>query len=481
MWPEVEVRNLFLAVHSQHEEEVERALSEGSLANSQDAQGIGALYYAASGTSSKIVSLLLNHGADVNAKGHSGQTPLHRAASNATITHLLLAAGADVNARDVCGNTPAHLAVPFSTAEMEETSALHVLVDHEPTLNTRNYLGITPFHLILEEHELDLNFFLERGASATLCFPDGRTPLDVLLSKLGDFETWAVQSWADIVRLMIEKGADPCSLLPTGKPLVLAYIESLPKMGHSFREDMPLGRALCKHADFNLPMSIGVEPQDTLLHALSRNCGANDGSKLQFGCLFDNVLRRGADPNVRDKSGRTPLLLLLMSQRNNRKAAFDSAKILVSHGANPWISDWEGNSAISVAKEPPRYSDACLHYLLRASLKSQIGMISKCDRRSILHYCTFREWIEAVDADDWTESTRCISAAGTSFRPEGLKTCMLKVLAEWYLETSVERTEGVSAGMEQRRRYNAQIIRDCHVFGIRLDLDYYDYLLQLCL
>ncbi|KAF5483525.1 Ankyrin repeat domain-containing protein 7 [Colletotrichum fructicola] len=101
MWPEVEVRNLFLAVHSQHEEEVERALSEGSLANSQDAQGIGALYYAASGTSSKIVSLLLNHGADVNAKGHSGQTPLHRAASNATITHLLLAAGADVNARDL--------------------------------------------------------------------------------------------------------------------------------------------------------------------------------------------------------------------------------------------------------------------------------------------------------------------------------------------------------------------------------------------
>lgn len=55
-----------------------------------------------------VVTVLLDHGADVNARTLSGETPLHRAAraGDVEIVEILLARGADVNAKDDDGETP---------------------------------------------------------------------------------------------------------------------------------------------------------------------------------------------------------------------------------------------------------------------------------------------------------------------------------------------------------------------------------------
>jgi ankyrin repeat protein len=61
----------------------------------------------------EVTELLIAAGADVNAKGLLGMTPLHDAAQNSPkeIVELLIANGADVNAKADDGKTPLDLAI----------------------------------------------------------------------------------------------------------------------------------------------------------------------------------------------------------------------------------------------------------------------------------------------------------------------------------------------------------------------------------
>lgn len=203
--------DLHLAVLAQDKVEVEGVLHiHSSLVDVKDALGNGALHYAAERGSVEIVTLLLEHSAKVNAKGRLGKTPLHLAASR-DIALLLLKYRADATIKDADGNTPAHIAVQFCTPEMGESSTLHALIDHERcTLNYPNRSGFTPFHYILQQHRLPLDFFLSRGASTRIPCPDGQTPLEVLLANLGELKDWvAFRDCTDIVCLMINSGASP--------------------------------------------------------------------------------------------------------------------------------------------------------------------------------------------------------------------------------------------------------------------------------
>lgn len=70
-----------------------------------------------------IVALLINHGADVNAKQMQGVTPLHSAAHNGQpkIIKLLIDNGADINAKTDNGQTPLFMA---TEKKFQETADL---------------------------------------------------------------------------------------------------------------------------------------------------------------------------------------------------------------------------------------------------------------------------------------------------------------------------------------------------------------------
>ena len=76
------------------------------------------LHSAAAHDSPAVLEVLLKAGADVNAKGKGGATPLHSAAAfnpSPAVLEVLLKAGADVNAKPKHGGgTPLHSAAAFN-------------------------------------------------------------------------------------------------------------------------------------------------------------------------------------------------------------------------------------------------------------------------------------------------------------------------------------------------------------------------------
>ncbi len=106
---DIEVGKLWDAVSTGNLSVVEQALANETDVNMKDPQsGATLLTVAALMGHTEIAALLIDHGADVDAKGKDGGTPLHAAAflGRVETVKLLLEKGADVTIRSKVGSTP---------------------------------------------------------------------------------------------------------------------------------------------------------------------------------------------------------------------------------------------------------------------------------------------------------------------------------------------------------------------------------------
>jgi ankyrin repeat protein len=107
---------LGLAVFFGHRKNVEVLLAAGAKVNipSRESMRVTPLHSAAAAREVAIARILIQHGADVNAKqAEAGFTPLHEAAANGDMPFvtLLLDSGADINAKMSDGKTPLAFAI----------------------------------------------------------------------------------------------------------------------------------------------------------------------------------------------------------------------------------------------------------------------------------------------------------------------------------------------------------------------------------
>ena len=116
---------------------VQAELDKGVDVNVKDRFGFTPLHFAAT---KEIAELLINEGADVNAKD-KGWTPLYHAAwrGHKEVAELLIAKGADVNMKDVEGVTPLHLA-----ADRGHTEVVELLITKGADVNAKDDEGETP-------------------------------------------------------------------------------------------------------------------------------------------------------------------------------------------------------------------------------------------------------------------------------------------------------------------------------------------------
>ena len=99
----------------------------------------------------EIARLLLDHGADVNAKNYQGETPLHLVSrgeydspdDGVRVATLLAERGADMIAQDSVNWTPLHSAVYNGKPQITQ-----VLLFHGAKVDVENELGETPLHLV---------------------------------------------------------------------------------------------------------------------------------------------------------------------------------------------------------------------------------------------------------------------------------------------------------------------------------------------
>ena len=118
---------LHLAASWGHKEVAELLIDNGADVNAKDIDGWTPLRKAAWHGRKEIVELLIANGADVNPQDVNGWTPLHQAARNGhkEIAELLIAKGADVTAKNEDGETPLDWANWRSHAETADLLRKH--------------------------------------------------------------------------------------------------------------------------------------------------------------------------------------------------------------------------------------------------------------------------------------------------------------------------------------------------------------------
>lgn len=215
----------------------------------------------------EVVELLLDAGADIEAPGDFGATPLLRAAGhpNPAVAHTLLARGADPAATDDAGASALHEVVTAESAAL--------LLEHLDEVDRPDASGYTPLCAAVQRGLPDVvDVLLAHGADPDQRLSFGGEPLLHLAASAGD---------PAMVRVLLAHGAHPECADRSGN------------IALHWAADAATGELLLKAG----------HPTD--VHA--RN--ASGQTPLHRACdtaLIALLLRAGADPRVEDVNGRTP-------------------------------------------------------------------------------------------------------------------------------------------------------------------------------
>jgi ankyrin repeat protein len=308
---------------------VSRLLKAGANANVHNKLGSTPLAEAAFNANTETIQALLVAGADPNALGADGQTPLMLVARTANVAaaKLLLDKGAKVNLKEAQREQTALMWAAASSqapmmrellahgAEVDAKTAADLmtpLVSSEPRAQPRPPGGMTAMLFSTREGCMDcVKALVEKGAKVDLPDPEGITPL---LSSI-------LNAHFDVAKYLIEKGANIDRWDWWGRsPLYLAVdYNTLP---HGGRPDQP-------SLDATLPIDIvrillekGANPNLQLKLLIPyRATGADRGvdgmltvgttpllraAKAQDADAIKLLLEHGAIVDLPNSQGMTP-------------------------------------------------------------------------------------------------------------------------------------------------------------------------------
>uniref|UniRef100_A0A8C7FXS3 Ankyrin repeat domain 52a n=1 Tax=Oncorhynchus kisutch TaxID=8019 RepID=A0A8C7FXS3_ONCKI len=267
------------------------------------------------------MDLLINAGANVNAKDHVWLTPLHRAAAsrNERAVGLLLRQGAEANARDKFWQTPLHVA-----AANRATRCAEALLPQLSNLNMADRTGRTALHHAAQSGYMEcfpilswvnimdvLKLLVSRSADKGCKDKQGYTPLHAA----------AASGHIDIVKYLLRLGLDEPNAFGNTALHVACYTG----------QEAVANELVNQGANVNQPNRSGYTPLH--LAAVSTN-GAL--------CL-ELLVNNGADVNQQSNAGKSPLHMAAIHGR------FTRSQILIQNGGEIDSVDKYGNTPLHVA------------------------------------------------------------------------------------------------------------------------------------
>jgi ankyrin repeat protein len=283
------------AVERQNTDAVRAMLAESADVNAPQPDGATALHWAAHWNDLATASALIAAGADANAENDLGVTPLSLAALNASadMASALIAAGADPNAARPGGESVLMTAARTGSADLVRA----LVAAGADVRGGAHFKGQTPLMWAASEGHADIaEVLLEIGADAHARSQHGTTAL-LLAARNGNVET---------ARVLLAAGADVNAAEP-----VLAFDARI-----DVEEAQTSGRS---------PLLIAAASQVA-------TSGWEYGLEVKPSTHEDLaifLLEQGADPNLADSIGRTPLHAAVETGKA------DLVDALLAHGADP--------------------------------------------------------------------------------------------------------------------------------------------------
>lgn len=285
---------LYYAVEYNSNESVLRTLvRRGAAVNIRTNEGYTPLLRAVNNNEREKIVILLHSGGRVDQRGPDGRTPLFlllKHNPSLSLVRRFLHAGASPASRDDRGRTPYHEA-----AEREQKDILEIFSERVSAVDLRDNQQVTPFMLAAAQNDDRdvLRFLLSRNADINARDRKGRTPI-----------LWAAaeNSSLRVLEFLLEQGAE-ISAVDDNKRGVIHHAVASAQKSH----DKIQLFTQYNDIDFNLLDRDGNAPLHLALNQRS----------LQYR-LIQLLLSSGADPNLENHTGHTPLMQLAKDDRNPR-------------------------------------------------------------------------------------------------------------------------------------------------------------------
>ena len=303
-----------------------------------------------------IAQLLVQHGADLEAKDRLGETPLFKAATKNKLAEFFLKCGSTANTKNKFGETPLMKALEQSAASIVRT-----LLEHGASINATDQHRVYPLLHCVRFIDVEIcELLLEYGCDVNITDDNGETALHQL-------------AWGpDVVKMLLDQGA--C-------------------VGALDRENRTPLHAACYQGH---PTSIEL----LIHHGADINSTDNHGwTPLHFAAAGENydalevLIQNGSDIAAVDKTGRTALHLA------GRKGCLASVELLLSHGSNINSKDYRGRTLLGATFKLDYSSDFydrdfVKHYLEHGGDKFAVDDETG---RTILHFAASHQFVSTVE------------------------------------------------------------------------------------